>query len=140
MNTHCHFSIHTLLCLSVSLFVCFHPINVKTAEPIELNIFETTYGRFMAGLSRKKTVKNVERKRIFATNSNCFPPIYPIATRCRRPLIFQTMNFNIIRLHQLVAKNKRLENLSLWQKLNSFIIFEKFTNLNREIRKNLRMI
>ena len=34
---------------------------------------------------------NKENEFVFATISNCFPP-YILATRCRRPLMFQTMN------------------------------------------------
>ena len=70
MFTHCHFSIHTYkLCLSVSLFVYFHRINVKTAEPLELNIFEATYmtlGKvYVRSKFKKMLVKNVEMKWVF---------------------------------------------------------------------------
>ena len=33
---------------------------------------------------------SLQRKWVFATNSNCFS--YILATKCRKPLIFQTMN------------------------------------------------
>ena len=68
-----------LACLSVCLFVCLYPINVKTAEPIGPNFFEghhVTLGQELSMIKIKnlclkvfyfcKNIQNFEVPRIFS--------------------------------------------------------------------------